>query len=165
MLGAGITGAVASLGAYLTYRQTKIQIRSNAKLALREPRRKIYSDFLTACREASDAVWDLVEEETHEAPPELVQQVLEQQFPKLQHLLADVDLEGPEVVSDAAHVVMDAFSSLHTSALVAIEVGEPGDDGRPIGLGGEITSDVQKGLTKFVSAGRKALQTNADQAR
>lgn len=29
-------------------------------MALREPRRKIYSDFLTACRETDAAVWDLM---------------------------------------------------------------------------------------------------------
>ncbi|MET7639354.1 hypothetical protein [Streptomyces sp. NPDC005438] len=165
VLGAGITGAVASLGAFLAYWQTKAQVRSNAKLALREPRRKIYSDFLTACREANEAVWDLVSEETHEAPAGAIHRVLDTRFSRLQHLLAEVDLEGPDAVSEAAHAVVDAFGDLHANAFIMFETGEPSDDdGRPIGFGGDITGDVREGLTKFVWAGRKALQTDADQA-
>ncbi|MGF0167433.1 hypothetical protein OH717_01560 [Streptomyces albidoflavus] len=166
VLGAGITGVVASLGALLTYQQTKVQVRSNAKLALREPRRKIYGDFLTACREASDAVWGVLEEETREAPAEAIHSVLDGRLSGLRHLLADVDLEGPDAVSEAAHLVVDAFGELNMSALIVFETGEPSDEERrPVGFGGDITGDVREGLAKFVLAGRKALRTDADQRR
>ncbi|MFJ9030029.1 hypothetical protein ACIRQP_16190 [Streptomyces sp. NPDC102274] len=165
VLGAGITGAVASLGACLTYRQSKVQIRSNAKLALREPRRKVYSDFLTACRGAVTAVLDLVDEDTGEVSLGPLCLALDERFPALMHLLAEVDLEGPQAVSEAANKVIKALSDLHATAYSADLSGLVDDDGRPVRISGDFMAEARTAMKEFVAAGRKALQTDADPAR
>ncbi|WP_157847035.1 hypothetical protein [Streptomyces achromogenes] len=162
VLGAGITGGVASLGALLTYRQTKVQLRSNAKLALREPRRKVYRDFLTGSREAVRAVLDLVDEDTGEVGLGPLCLVLDEHSPTLMRLLAEVDLEGPQAVSDAANDVVEELVKLHTSALAADLSGLVDDEGRPARIGGDFLAEVRAAMKEFVVVARAALATDAD---
>ncbi|CAL9289397.1 hypothetical protein SUDANB180_05998 [Streptomyces sp. enrichment culture] len=162
MLGAGITGSVASLGALLTYRQTKVQLRSNARLALREPRRKVYRDFLTGSREAVQAVLDLVDEDTGEVAVGPLGLALEERSPVLMRLLAEVDLEGPQAVSDAANEVVGKLVELHSTALTADLSGLVDDEGRPARIGGDFLADVRTAMKRFVAVARTALATDAD---
>ncbi|MEU7558684.1 hypothetical protein [Streptomyces eurythermus] len=162
VLGAGITGSVASLAALLTYRQTKVQLRSNARLALREPRRKVYRDFLTGSREAVQAVLDLVDEDTGEVALGPLCLALEERFPALMQLLAEVDLEGPQAVSDAANEVVRELGRLHTDALAADLTGLVDDEGRPAHIGGDFLAEVRTAMKEFVVVARTALATDAD---
>ncbi|MEV5348589.1 hypothetical protein ACIG54_09480 [Streptomyces achromogenes] len=162
VLGAGITGGVASLGALLTYRQTKVQLRSNAKLALREPRRTVYRDFLTGSRETVRAVLDLVDEDTGEVGLGPLCLVLDEHSPTLMRLLAEVDLEGPQAVSDAANDVVEELVKLHTSALAADLSGLVDDEGRPARIGGDFLAEVRAAMKEFVVVARAALATDAD---
>ncbi|MFF5473769.1 hypothetical protein [Streptomyces achromogenes] len=162
VLGAGITGGVASLGALLTYRQTKVQLRSNARLALREPRRKVYRDFLTGSRETVQAVLDLVDEDTGEAGLGPLCLALDERSPALMRLLAEVDLEGPQAVSDAANEVVGELVELHTTALAADLSGLVDDEGRPARIGGDFLAEVRTAMREFVVEARTALATDAD---
>ncbi|GHG97824.1 hypothetical protein [Streptomyces rubradiris] len=162
VLGAGITGSVASLGALLTYRQTKVQLRSNAKLALREPRRKVYRDFLTGSREAVQAVLDVVDEDTGEAALGPLGLALDEHSPVLMRLLAEVDLEGPQAVSDAANEVVEKLVELHSTALAADLSGPVDDEGRPARIGGDFLAEVRTAMKEFVVVARAALATDAD---
>ncbi|MFC9232866.1 hypothetical protein ACFTZI_28545 [Streptomyces decoyicus] len=165
VLGAGITGGVASLGAFLTYRQTKVQLRGNAQLALREPRRKVYSDFLTGSREAVQAVLDLVDEDTGEVRLGPLCLALDEHFPRLMHRLAEVDLEGPQVVSDVANEAIAELNKLHTTACVGDISGLVDDEGRPVRIGGDFMGEVRTALQEFVVVARAALATDADWGR
>ncbi|MEU2438095.1 hypothetical protein ABZ595_18155 [Streptomyces rubradiris] len=162
VLGAGITGSVASLGALLTYRQTRVQLKSNARLALREPRRKVYRDFLTGSREAVQAVLDLVDEDTGDVAVGPLGLALEERSPALMRLLAEVDLEGPQAVSDAANEVVQELVRLHTAALTADLSGLVDDEGRPARIGGDFLAGVRTAMKRFVVVARTALATDAD---
>ncbi|WP_406206117.1 hypothetical protein [Streptomyces decoyicus] len=165
VLGAGITGGVASLAAFLTYRQTKVQLRGNARLALREPRRKVYRDFLTGSREAVQAVLDLVDEDTGEVDLGPLCLALDEHFPRLMHRLAEVDLEGPQIVSDAANEAIAGLNRLHTTAFVGDISGLVDDEGRPVRIGGDFMGEVRTALKEFVVEARAALATDADWGR
>ncbi|NYE41999.1 hypothetical protein [Streptomyces fulvorobeus] len=136
---------------------------SDAKLQLREPRKRTYSEFLLACREAHIALVDLWEEETQEAESGRIEYTIDQHRPMLQRTLAGVSLEGPEAVSEAANKVVKAFNDLHHTALVwNMSGGDTHDDGRPIGISGDYTGEIRAALDHYLKAARKALTTFAD---
>ncbi|WP_435240704.1 hypothetical protein [Streptomyces cucumeris] len=163
VLAGGIAGAVSLGGTWITYRQAKRQTKSEAQLQLREPRKRTYRDFLLACREALNALADLWEEETQEADGGRIEHTIDQHKPVLQRVLAEVSLEGPEVVSEAANKTVKAFNDLHHRAFVwNASGGDTHDDGRPVGFGNDYTRDIRMALDHYLKEARKALATSAD---
>ncbi|MFJ9915430.1 hypothetical protein [Actinacidiphila glaucinigra] len=163
VLAGGIAGAVSLGGTWITYRQAKRQTKSEAQLQLREPRKRTYSDFLLACREALNALADLWEEETREADGGRIESTIDQNQPVLQRALAAVSLEGPEVVSEAANKTVKAFNDLHHQAFAwNASGGDAHDDGRPVGFGNDYTHDIRVALDHYLKEARKSLATSAD---
>ncbi|MBO8189284.1 hypothetical protein [Streptomyces spirodelae] len=160
----GVITALAAIGGnFFANRQAERQMISDAKLQLREPRKRTYSDFLLACREAHVALVGLWEEETQEADSGRIEHAIDQHRSALQRALAAVSLEGPEVVSEAANKTMKAFNDLHHTALVwNMSGGDTHDDGRPIGFSGDYTGDIRQALDHYLKEARKALTTSAD---
>ncbi|MFF5646072.1 hypothetical protein [[Kitasatospora] papulosa] len=160
----GIITALAAIGGnYFANRQAERQMVSEAKLQLREPRKRTYSDFLLACREAHTALVEVWDEETQEADTRRIEHTIDQHRSALQRTLAAVSLEGPEMVSDAASNVVKAFNDLHHTALVwNMSGGDTHDDGRPIGISGDYTGEVRAALDDYLKRARQALATFAD---
>ncbi|MFI9028850.1 hypothetical protein [Streptomyces sp. NPDC053560] len=160
----GVITALAAIGGnFFANRQSERQMISDARLQLREPRKRTYSDFLLACREAHIDLVDLWEEETQEADSWRIEDTIDQHQSVLQRELAAVSLEGPEVVSEAANKVVKTFNDLHHSAFVwNMSGGDVHDDGRPIGFGGDYTGDIRKAMDHYLKEARKALTTSAD---
>ncbi|WP_153454716.1 hypothetical protein [Streptomyces smaragdinus] len=81
----------------------------------------------------------------------------------LQRVLAEVSLEGPEVVTEAANKTVKAFDELYHQAFTwNASGGDAHDDGRPIGFGGDYTRDIRVALDRYLKEARKALATSAD---
>ncbi|MEV7318289.1 hypothetical protein AB0N56_35885 [Streptomyces microflavus] len=163
VLAGGIAGAVSLGGTWITFQQAKRQTKSEAQLQLREPRKRTYSEFLLACREALNALADLWDEETQEADAGRIEHTVDQHQPMLQRALAAVSLEGPEVVSEAANKTVKAFGELHRQAFVwNASGGDTHDDGRPVGFSNDYTHDIRVALDHYLKAARKSLATSAD---
>ncbi|MFI6466718.1 hypothetical protein [Streptomyces sp. NPDC050538] len=164
VLAGGIAGAVSLGGTWITYRQAKRQTKSEAQLQLREPRKRTYSEFLLACREALSALGDLWDEETRETDGGDIERTIDQHHPVLQRALAAVSLEGPEVVSEAANKTVKAFDDLYHQAFVwNASGGDTHEDGRPVGFSGDYTYGVRVALDHYLKEARKSLSTSADQ--
>lgn len=158
-----IAGAVSLGGILITSRHGRRQLTSDAQLQLREPRKSAYINFLLTSREALNALSDLWELETQEADSGRIEGTIDQHRPALQLALAPVSLEGPEVVSEAAHQTVKAFNNLHTQALMWNEFGgDTHEDGRPIGFGSGFTREITEALDHYLKEARKALATLAD---
>ncbi|NGO75226.1 hypothetical protein G6045_05965 [Streptomyces sp. YC504] len=163
VLAGGIAGAVSLGGTWITYRQSKQQTKTEAQLQLREPRKRTYSDFLLASREALNALAHLWEEETREADGGRIESTIDEHRPALQRALAAVSLEGPEAVSDAANKAVKAFGDLHHTALIwNASGGDTHDDGRPVGFGDDYTHDIRAALDHYLKEARNSLATSAD---
>ncbi|MGW0854884.1 hypothetical protein [Streptomyces sp. NPDC002690] len=163
VLAGGIAGAVSLVGTWITYQQSKRQTRSEAQLQLRETRKRTYSDFLLACREALNALAELREEGAGEVDGGFIEHTTGQHQPVLQRALAAVSLEGPEAVSDAANKAVKAFSELHHEAVLwNMSGGDTHDDGRPVGFGGDYAHDIRVAMDRYLKEARKSLATSAD---
>ncbi|SCK09400.1 hypothetical protein H181DRAFT_00462 [Streptomyces sp. WMMB 714] len=162
VLAGGITALAGLGGNYFVYRQTKRQTVSEAQLQLREPRKRTYNDFLTVCREARDTLGNLVDEDTREADPSRIADVIEQHRCAMQRALGAVDLEGPKEVSDAARAARLAFTKLLADAFITRAAGDVHDDGRPVGFSGDFTGGIREALERYVETAQKALRTFAD---
>ncbi|GAA2728958.1 hypothetical protein [Streptomyces nogalater] len=117
--------------------------------------------FLTGSREAVQAVMDLVDEDTGEAALGPLGLALDERFPALMRLLAEVDLEGPQAVSDAANEVVRELGRLHADALGADLSGLVDDEGRPARIGGDLLAEVRTAMKELVVVARTALATDA----
>lgn len=155
VLAGGIAGLVSLGGTLVTYRQTKRQMISDAKLQLREPRKRAYNDFLVACREAQEAIWELADAETHETAPGRLASALQDRRPLLRSALGGVYLEGPQEVSAAAITVLEEFAKLHADAHEAFEEDLECFEGG-------FTQEIGEALDDYVTAAQKALSTFAD---
>ncbi|WP_328743118.1 hypothetical protein OG436_33260 [Streptomyces caniferus] len=161
-------GSPAALRRWVRFSPTgRRRFSSGATLSWRFANRggRFNNDFLTGSREAVQAVLDLVDEDTGEVGLGPLCLALDEHFPRLMHRLAEVDLEGPQIVSDAANEAIAELNKLHTTAFVGDISGLVDDEGRPVRIGGDFMDEVRTALKEFVVAARAALATDADRGR
>ncbi|GGZ44309.1 hypothetical protein [Streptomyces poonensis] len=177
---AGVVGAVAGgvlagvpalLGAWWSRRSQREQIRgqqvlmagqlqSAQLLQVMEPRRRVYGDFIATVHHVRTKLFEAWRSGPGDGHGRLLLVLEDEELSeRLERVRAQVALEGPEAVVEAAESVMDLLSATHARIASLVESGildEFAAAGEEIPLPPEVV-ELKQRLDRMITAAREAL--------